>query len=338
MIKQNAGKDNHHKDFVKQYDLNLNSLEKILISNLQFYAEYLGVLVGRVYDAQIEGDTFNLKESFLMSKNIRVVKDSVEDSINFNKLFKQNDFVFVKEYSQLILDLMKKHKNNLKNLISVSGTNNYSSIQLVTLPLLQSVNHMMSLQEDVSDLGNLYSEEDTDLLKEIFVKNDNSSYAPLKRDLFKKIKNLNLEKNNYSSKISSEILHSNDFNNVNMKVDDKIIMQNKEEERQREISKIRDIFSQEYRTKEREIMRILEKEDIYFSRGDYTKSYDTAAYYFANRSKKTHTNGENKSTSTYENHIRDLNLLLRYAELHKTKVFLKRVGKNPELKTKFIQC
>lgn len=207
LVKKNAGKDSHHKDFCSEFGLNFNELEKVVVSNLQFEANYLGFL----------SDTFegNLNESKYLSQNIRYIKDSIQESVTYNKLhFGLNDLDIIKNKSQLYVNFLEKHKGSLSHLIEYSDSQNDTSYQVLAEPLLTTFKTLFNLEEKT---GPLFTKGQKETIS-TFINDMKTSNSPqlngLKKDLLRSMR-LSVGEIDDNTKFNkfSDILSDNNFVN-----------------------------------------------------------------------------------------------------------------------------
>lgn len=181
LVKKNAGKDSHHKDFCSEFGLNFNDLEKVLVSNLQFEVDYFNFL----------SDTFegNISDSKYLSQNIRYIKDSIEGSVSYNKLhFGLNDLEVIKNKSQLYVNFLEKHKGALSHLVEFSDSKNDTSYQVLAEPLLSSFKTFFNIEEKT---GPLFTKVQKELISS-FINDMKVSNSPelnsIKKDVLRSMK------------------------------------------------------------------------------------------------------------------------------------------------------
>ena len=319
LVKKNAGKADHWKDFCSDYGIQLNEPEKILLSNLQFEVDYLQFLVGT-------GKNENLEETHYLSQNFRIIKDSVESSVSYNKAhLGLSDAEIIRNKAQLYVSFLEKHFDSLQKLIENTDSEMSTPAQVAAVPLVKSYEYLLQLE---NRLGPLFNDRQINTINKFASegKNSNSNsinYSKTLISAFVQIprnRNVNVnEFNKYNDILTAPIevkKNENEYSTNSVNVVEKQMGDNGK--REEEIKNL--LYTRHNGKGLEETLKILDSRNFYFSEGNYSNTNSTS-YFFANRLSRKNTQGNDKTDYTYARHIEALNLICEYARIKGRSVF-----------------
>lgn len=322
-IKKNAGKSNHWKDICYEYGLHLNPQEQILLSNLQFESDALKFLRGSLASENLEKTNF-------LSTNLRLVKDSVSESKDYNnKHFGMSDSEIIKHKSQLYAKFIEKHFEPLQKIILNTSSEMSVSSQVVAVPILSIIEKLLKMEKRV---GILFNQEQTRIFTNLIssknptLSNEIGNLKEELSDLLEIKKNRNIDNSNYS-KFNSLLSAppTNYFSKFTKEEKEVPIFEFKPTGKTAE--EIKDILFQKH-TKEAQRIQLkaifakLDKGNLFFNEGSYSNSKEAEQFIsYRMRNKSINKYESNKKPTTYYSHLESLNLICEYARIKGRKVY-----------------
>ncbi len=322
MVKKNAGKSDHWKDFCYEYGLHLNEQEQVLLTNLQFESDALKFLRGNMASS-------NLDKTNFLSTNLRLIKDSIEESKKYNELhFGLSDAEIIKNKAQLYVKFIEKHFDALQKITVNTSSEMSVSSQVVATPLLSCVEKLLQLERK-PQVGTLFTQEQADLLARFINTNTanlSNAVADIKEnisELLENKKDRNIDVQVYSK--FTQILAGDNTNTFTKTEKEKPVAVFTYKSTGKTADEIKELLLAQINSDVQKkhlatILKTLETKDFYFSEGAYATS-DLPDYFIAYRARKENNNNNGfKSDKTYYNHLETLNLICEYARLKGTKV------------------
>lgn len=321
MVKKNAGKSDHWRDFCYEYGLHLSDKEQVLLSNLQFESDALKFLRGNMASANLEKTNF-------LSTNLRLIKDSIEESKSYNELhFGLNDAEIIKNKSQLYIKFIEKHFDSLQKITMNTSSEMSVASQVVAIPILSSIEKLLQLERK-SQIGVLFTQEQANLLSK-FIQSTNPNLSNAVADIKENIsellevqKNRDVDLSNYSA--FNNILKDEASHTFTKAVKEKpsAVFNNKPSGKT--ANEIKDTLLNQAQTATQtkqltQILSTLDTRDFCFLESNYGNA-NSPDFFIAYRLRKDYANKSLKTEKTYYNHLETLNLICEYARLKGTKV------------------
>ncbi len=321
LVKKNAGKSDHWRDFCYEYGLHLNDKEQVLLSNLQFEADALKFLRGNMASSNLEKTNF-------LSTNLRLIKDSIEESKSYNELhFGLTDAEIIKNKAQLYIKFIEKHFEPLQQITKNTSSEMSVSSQVVAIPILSSVEKLLQLERK-SQIGVLFTQEQADLLGK-FINTTNHNLSNAVADIKENISELlevpkdrNVDLSKYSS--FTQILNEQTINTFNKATKEKPSAVFNNQPSGKNADEIKEMLLNQSQTPTQtrqltQILSTLDTKDFCFLESNYGNA-NSPDFFIAYRLRKDYANKTPKTDKTYYNHLETLNLICEYARLKGTKV------------------
>lgn len=305
LTKHNAGKTDWHLDFCREYDLLLNEQEKILLSNMQFESNYLNSIYGDI-------DSTDLTKTNILSSNLRIVKDSVQQSSTYNNLhIGLHDAAIIKNKAQLYAGFLSKYEQQFLKLVNESDSENDTQTQIAAAPMMKAIDTLLLLEDEI---GSLFTQEQATFINKWV--NNTKPNSPEIKAIRKHI----------TTQLKTEKPRDNKPADNNSFLDILNTKQNQPEIKaiSQENLKAAEQIKQTLLTKHYgkhliEILNILDTKDFKFNEGYYTSS-NRPDYYIAYRMNPVNGMGDYKSDTVFSKHLEALNLLCEYAKLKGRKI------------------
>ncbi len=323
LVKKNAGKSDHWKDFCYEYGLNLNEKEQVLLSNLQFEADSLKFLRANQTQANFENTNY-------LSTNLRIIKDSIHESKEYNKIhFGLSDSEIIKNKAQLYVNFIEKHFEPLQNMVMNATSEMSVTSQVVAVPLLSSIEKLLRIEKQKSNIGSLFTQEQAELISKFVSSNKphlSNVIADIKENISEILENTrdrNIDTSKYSK--FNYLLEGDAVNSFTKTSKDKETPTFNENPSGKTAEEIKELlFSQITSNLQKQnvayILKTLDTKDFCFSEGNYTNAHNPESFIAYRARKKRPNNTGYKSDKTYYNHLETLNLICEYARLKGTKV------------------
>lgn len=313
-IKTNVGKDSHGNDFCAQIGLHLTDKEKVFLSNIQFETDALKFLINLP-------NYSDLNEAYFLSSNLRIIKDSVKDSIEYNNThLNLSDYELIKNKSQLYVGFLNKHADILKKLFENTNSEMGTSSQVASVPILKSIELLLRFEKKIEVLFNETQYQSLfNIFSEMKISKSNEVDDIKNRilDLLnseKKDRNINVEKyNKFNDVLECQI------KTIPKRVE-KIIKEPKPNFYR--LNKVKDKIKASSKSYNDwlPILNILDRRDFIFSDGNYSNS-NSVQYSIARSVKYLDEKKDSISKGVvYNNHLEMLNLVCEYAQLRGRKI------------------
>ena len=311
-VKKNAGNTEHGLDICSSYGLELQSIEKILLSNLQYEANAFSTLSSSLKKAELDKTTY-------LSSNLRIVKDSVKDSIQYNQMhFNTSDEEIIKNKASLYIGFISKYYEKLGKIKDNTDSDMSIQSQVISGPLVNIIKQLLKLEYRV---GVLFSNEQINIISKFISKESLSpSINDTQDDIILLIKQprdrTKLNKN--EDKFSSVLVDTETLDVANEKDLEKKQKRAEKQKRKRKLEKIANKIHVRTRTEDYyDVMEILEalesKHNVKFAEGNYSNPSSGYQYFLARKIKPDHNKNTMKSPHKLKEDIELINLFCDYA-------------------------